>query len=217
VDRIIVIPRANAVPSVVQEAMSQYQLPPSEASILEIAKREIDAEPGDSFDFRDITRIGTRVAKRFSTISFGPDAQRPTVAKRGHTEFARTAPIFVVTKDANQPHEVIGVVLEPTADPRIGPDSQGDVYTAEQVAQACDNFAGGLGVQHQQAIHSGARITRSWIQLADDFTSFPTPVYAGTWLMRWEITDPALWDQIVAGNLTGFSIGGTANRQPLAA
>jgi DNA adenine methylase len=41
-----------------------------------------------------------------------------------------------------------------------------------------------------------------------------TQVRKGTWLLAVRVLDDALWGQIKAGELSGFSIGGSAVRNP---
>jgi len=143
-----------------------------------------------------------------------PANERPfIVAKRADGTVAiRSESTFRILKDTDGKHELLGVILQPTT--RTGPDAQGDIYDEETVAGACDNFAGGMGFQHTASIVDGAKITRNWIALSDDFSVPDQPIYRGSWLQRWEITDPGLWEKISSGAITGFSIGGVSTVSP---
>jgi len=111
---------------------------------------------------------------------------------------------------------VLGVVLEPTLELNK-PDSQGDVYSAEDVRQAAFNFMQKhqtMGIQHEEAAGGKIRILESWIQ-RDNTTIDGQEIAAGTWLMGVRIVDDELWAAVKSGAFTGFSIGGVAQRTPV--
>lgn len=113
---------------------------------------------------------------------------------------------------------VLGVVLEPTLELNK-PDSQGDVYSAEDVRQAAYNFmqkSQTIGIQHKSTAGDKIKILESWIQ-RDDTTIDGQKIYAGTWLMGVRIVDDDLWAAVKDGSFTGFSIGGVAQRTPVGA
>jgi DNA adenine methylase len=47
-----------------------------------------------------------------------------------------------------------------------------------------------------------------------DFTLGDTPVRKGTWLLGVRVLGDELWEKVKSGELTGFSIGGSARRVP---
>lgn len=113
---------------------------------------------------------------------------------------------------------VLGVVLEPTLELNK-PDSQNDVYSAEDVRQAAYNFMENyqtIGIQHTKAAGDKIKILESWIQ-RDDTVIDGQEVAAGTWLLGVRIVDDDLWEAVKDGSFTGFSIGGIAQRAPLEA
>jgi DNA adenine methylase len=47
-----------------------------------------------------------------------------------------------------------------------------------------------------------------------EFTIGEVHVKKGTWIMAVRVIDDALWESVKTGDLTGFSIGGSARRVP---
>lgn len=105
-------------------------------------------------------------------------------------------------------HYVTGVVYEPMTE-----DSQGNFMTEAEITKAAYYFAknsGQVDVQHSFEPLKGSAVVESWIAKAD-FSIDGEPVKAGTWLMTVEVTDPAVWESIEKGDITGFSMGGVGN------
>jgi len=111
---------------------------------------------------------------------------------------------------------VLGIVLEPTLE--MGqPDSQNDVYSAAEIEKAAHNWMQRykqLGVQHKEKADNRIEILESYIQRGDTVVNGQI-VKSGTWCMAVRVVDDQLWADVKAGNFTGFSIGGMANRQPV--
>lgn len=111
---------------------------------------------------------------------------------------------------------VLGIVLESTLE--IGePDSQNDVYSAEDVRRAAYNFMQSyqtIGIQHKTAAGDKIKILESWIA-REDSTIDGQVIKAGTWLLGVRVVDDDLWQAIKNGSFTGFSIGGIAQRAVL--
>ena len=106
---------------------------------------------------------------------------------------------------------VLGIVLEPEV-----VDAQGDIYSADEVRQAAHRFMaeyGGLGLQHQLRVNDQVKILESYIA-PSDLKLGETDVRKGTWLMAVRVLSDELWQRVRAGELTGFSIGGSARRSP---
>ena len=64
--------------------------------------------------------------------------------------------------------------------------------------------------------HSGvakASIIESYIA-PTDFKCNGQVVKSGSWVMAVKIHDPALWQAVKKGDITGFSIAGTGTRTP---
>lgn len=106
---------------------------------------------------------------------------------------------------------VLGVVLEPETK-----DSQGDIYSAEEVRRAAHEYmekAGNLGKQHSELANDKMKILETYIT-PGDFTLDDQQVKKGTWLMGIRVVDDGLWSDVKKGSFTGFSIGGSAQRSP---
>ena len=106
---------------------------------------------------------------------------------------------------------VLGIVLEPET-----VDSQGDIYSADEVARAAhgwmENFQN-CGFMHKTLVNENVKPVESYIA-PTDFELGGQTIKAGTWLLCVHVLNDAIWKQIKAGELTGFSIGGVAQRVP---
>lgn len=115
---------------------------------------------------------------------------------------------IIVSKAADQ-QIVYGVVSEPNVI-----DLQGDRLSKSEIRAACHKF-----MQTGQRIgkeHSGvakASIIESYIA-PTDFKCNGQVVKSGSWVMAVKIHDPALWQAVKKGDITGFSIAGTGTRTP---
>jgi hypothetical protein len=106
---------------------------------------------------------------------------------------------------------VLGIVLVPET-----VDSQGDIYSHEEVRKAAHEYmetAGNLGKQHTEIVTGKLKILETYLAPAD-FTMDEESVTKGTWLMGIRVVDDGLWDDVKKGAFSGFSIGGAAHRSP---
>lgn len=114
--------------------------------------------------------------------------------------------------EAEEEHYILGVVLEPEV-----LDSQGDIYSADEIRKSAhmfmQNFAN-IGLQHNGHINDKAKILESYIA-PTDFSLNEQTIRKGTWLLGARILDDELWQSIKKGEITGWSIGGSANRTPI--
>lgn len=111
-----------------------------------------------------------------------------------------------IIKSDSEAHFVTGIVYEPMVE-----DSQGNYMTAEEIEKSCYWFlknGGGNDLQHNFEPQQGVEVVESWIAKAD-FELAGEAIKKGTWLMTVEITDPAIFESIQKGDITGFSMGGT--------
>ena len=103
---------------------------------------------------------------------------------------------------------VLGVVLVPNE-----VDSQGDIYSEEEVRKAAHffmEFSPVLGLMHERTLpEAKIKILESYLAPVD-FDMEGQHVTEGTWLLAARVLDDALWAAIKAGRLTGWSIEGTA-------
>lgn len=113
-----------------------------------------------------------------------------------------------IKKSDGVKHVVYGVVLEPDVE-----DLQGDIISAEEIEQAAHNFMASyqIIVDRHEAM-ADARPVESYIAPID-FEMAGQTIKTGSWVMAVKIFNVDLWDKIVAGEYTGFSIGGRANAE----
>jgi len=113
--------------------------------------------------------------------------------------------------DPSDERYVLGIVLEPET-----VDAQGDIYSADEIRQAAHRFMeefGGLGLMHQLRVNDQVKVLESYLAPVE-FSLGEVAVKKGTWLLAVRILSDALWEQVKSGQLTGFSIGGSARKYP---
>lgn len=115
-----------------------------------------------------------------------------------------TAPLI-----ADQSQQIVyGVVLTPDQ-----VDSQGDTVTAQEIEKAAHKWL--VEYRKHDVQHDGNAAAmepvESFIAPADLSISGP-PVLKGAWVIGVHVNDAGTWDRVQKGELTGFSIGGTAER-----
>jgi hypothetical protein len=139
----------------------------------------------------------------------------------------RLAPVHLVTKAEPAPIEerfVLGLVLEPNdgATGPYKPDTQGDIYSAEAIREAAHNWMeqhGDVDLNHSwKALgKEKVRILESYLAPCDFDLGEGSDAYhvvKGTWLLGLRILDDAVWQDVKAGKIGAYSIGGTATRTP---
>lgn len=117
-----------------------------------------------------------------------------------------------IVKRSDEERFVLGVVLEPEA-----VDSQGDIYSADEVRQAAHRFmqeVQSVGLMHRQRVDSAVKIVESFIA-PENLTVGDTAIAKGTWLLGVRVLDDTLWSKVKSGELSGFSIGGSARKEPV--
>lgn len=130
---------------------------------------------------------------------------------------------------------VLGVVLEPNdgrGETEFDPDSQKDIYSAEEVRQTEQKFMEdfqNIGLMHRTLVNGKVKILESYIapvefyvaadgsavletELKEQDKSKFQKVKKGTWLLGLRIIDDKLWKEVRSGELEGLSIGGSARR-----
>ena len=113
--------------------------------------------------------------------------------------------------DPDDERYVLGVVLVPEQ-----VDAQGDIYSHEEVRQAAHRFMeefGGLGLMHQLRVNDQVKVLESYLA-PTDFQVGEVAVPKGTWMLAVRVQSDELWQRVKDGELTGFSIGGSARRVP---
>jgi 2'-5' RNA ligase len=103
---------------------------------------------------------------------------------------------------------VYGVVMHPGVY-----DSQGDVVDAAEIEKAAHRYLAESrlhDVQHAEEQVEAVPV-ESFIAPCD-MEYAGRPVLKGSWVMAVHVADADVWGQVAKGELTGFSIGGTAER-----
>lgn len=102
---------------------------------------------------------------------------------------------------------VYGIVLEPDE-----VDSQDDTVTAKEIEKAAHNYAMTpmvIGDSHVK--EAAAKPVETFIYNPEILKE----VKPGSWLIAVKVQDDELWKMIKAGEMTGFSIGALAKRNPV--
>lgn len=109
------------------------------------------------------------------------------------------------------------VIEEPDGEPLV--DRQGDVILEDDLLAAAHHFmskSGELGYNHVLKTGIG-RIVESVVFTRDVKKALGLPASFPTgWYIVAKVTDPDVWSQVKAGQLTSFSIGGSGKRVPMA-
>lgn len=106
---------------------------------------------------------------------------------------------------------VYGVVLEPD-----GVDAQNDTISAGEIRAAAHKFMEdfqNIGLQHMRFVNGKVKILESFI-VPEDVRIGGELVKAGTWVFGVRVLCNEIWKAVKDGLLTGFSIGGSAVREP---
>ncbi len=129
---------------------------------------------------------------------------------------------YKVQKANRHKQLVYGVVLEPDV-----LDSQNDYMLSTQVERAAHNYM-------KKSLRGKANVSKLQHRTMGFFKNKPSvvPVESyiapmdfsydgqeivkkGTWVMVLHVEDPNVWDDVLSGNYTGLSIGGTGIRQEM--
>ncbi|MCP4677375.1 MAG: hypothetical protein GY854_18045, partial [Deltaproteobacteria bacterium] len=170
--------------------------------------RGLDSEFLDQLIFANYALTDELESQHRASIeknNIDPAPERETL-----TSFTKSIPILKGTRPGDERY-VLGVVLEPEI-----VDAQNEIYSKEEIRRVAHRFLeefGGLGLQHSFRINNLVKILESYLTPAG-FTIAKKEIPEGTWLLAVRILDDELWDQVVKGELTGFSVGGSAIEVP---
>ncbi len=133
------------------------------------------------------------------------------VASNKNGSDSKDAEFKILSKaDSEEERTVFGIVLEPETI-----DSQNDIYSEDEIRKTAYRFMERyqqFGLMHDRIISS---ILPLECYLAPvDFEINGQSVKKGTWLLRVRVLDDEIWRKVKSGELTGFSIGGSAMRTP---
>jgi hypothetical protein len=116
---------------------------------------------------------------------------------------------------------VIGGVLEPNdgVDGPLNPDSDGDIYSAEDIRKTAHGWAmkGFVPGIHHLSVAKGKISTVESYIAPQDLTIGKTTFRKGTWIMAAKIIDDDLWAKVKKGELAAWSIEGLGLRTPVEA
>lgn len=118
--------------------------------------------------------------------------------------FQKEIKVFINKEEAAQ-QLVYGLVYEPGVE-----DAHGDFMTAEEIEKAAHGFmkdARNIDKQHDFSAGVG-EVVESYIAPAD-FTLGEQEITKGSWIMVTKASDE-IWEEIQKGNITGYSMAGTA-------
>ena len=114
-----------------------------------------------------------------------------------------------IVKADSEAHHVTGIVYEPMCE-----DTDGEYMTADEIEKAAHWYlknAGDVDIQHCFIKADGIDVVESSVAKCD-MEIEGTPIKKGTWLMTMEVNNQGVWDSITKGDITGFSMGGVAER-----
>ena len=128
-------------------------------------------------------------------------SKKPSPKKKFN--FERKIPIMKVDPDK---HIIYGIVYSP-----YERDSQGDWAMPNEIREAAHKFLRDyrtIKLQHQRKAED-CSVVESYVLYGDE-DLFGKHLKGGTWIMAIEIKNSEIWDMVVKGELTGFSMAGTA-------
>lgn len=135
----------------------------------------------------------------------------PSPAAAQTYAFAKALPIVENKCDERF---LLGVVLEPDV-----VDAHQDIYGAEDIRKAAHGFMENsqqLGHMHRWQLNDQVKIVESYL-LPEDCKMAGVWLRKGTWMLGVRVLDNELWASVRRNEITGFSVGGVANRVPLTA
>lgn len=126
--------------------------------------------------------------------------------RNGNTSFEAHGRILK-SESKKDTHFVTGIAYEP-----LVADTDDNYMTAEEIEKMAHWFMKNgrmVDEQHSFDPNTKCEIVESWIA-NEDTEIGGQPVTKGTWLIKIEVGDSAMWEKIQNGELSGLSIGGMA-------
>lgn len=117
---------------------------------------------------------------------------------------------FVEIKKADEVLKIVyGEVYKP-----MEPDTDGDFMTEETIRKAAHNFMKKMRLNKIDTNHDNnlvsAMVVESFIARSDDTIFVPN-----SWVIGVHIEDDTIWEQVIKGDLNGFSMQGTGMSTPV--
>ena len=150
----------------------------------------------------------TEVKVSFVSLVDRPANKRQFLIAKGENGVEKQIPTEhrIIKRDDEQ-HYLTGIVYEP-----MKKDAHDNFMTAEEIAKAAHwyaKFGNNVDRQHDFEPLEKVRVVESYI-VPVDMTIGEELVTKGTWVMVVEVEDSEIWDAVVKGEITGFSLAGTA-------
>lgn len=189
------------------------------ARVRVIAKDDAPAAGDEGDDGDPVTENGAAVS---GPTSRGVHVDKPL--KTISISYAGQRKRMKVVKAETMRQIVYGVVLEPHTE-----DSQGDVVSPEHVELGAHRYLK-KAVRGQSSVHRVQHGRRGFFKSGGGLVpveSFIAPcdfsyrpggeiIKKGSWVLAAHVEDPKLWQDILDGKFTGWSMGGKGERRPLA-
>lgn len=172
--------------------------------------REHGFTPHITLAYADLNATVPNLQVTFDTVSLVLGGERTDFPLYG-TYAEWVVPLWKADIEGDVPPDdrvVYGVVLQPGV-----ADSQGDTLTAREIEKACWRYmveSRKQDVQHNEQ-EAPVDVVECFIA-PHEMVVAGHPVLKGSWVMASHIRDDALWAGVQKGELTGYSIGGTAIR-----
>lgn len=123
------------------------------------------------------------------------------------TEIKKTVTFI---EKAHKEHIVYGIVYEPEIE-----DTQGDSATIDEIEKACHGFMldyQNYNIEHEDSLTQAVKVIESYIAPVD-FLLGSQQVKKGSWVLASKVLNNELWDAIEKGEISGYSMEGTAVRE----
>lgn len=141
-------------------------------------------------------------------VDFISLVKRPATGKSLFLKGEQPVHVFEFTKNNDELMRAYGIVYSPGIT-----DLQGDTADAPTIRKAADAFmqkgiSQRVDIEHSFTPTDAAYVAESWLVRKGDplFPEEPD----GAWAVGVQVTDPMLWNQLKKGEITGFSMAGTA-------
>ena len=158
---------------------------------------------GNATGYARIEYMGPSESVHTFTDTYG---QKVTDTAQHSDQIFVTSEIF---KADDEKRLVTGIVMEPGEF-----DAHGDITMSETIETAAYVYmlnSQVVGDQHSQPAPDGVKLVESYIA-PQDLVIGGEEVKEGSWIMTVYVEDDEMWDAVKAGNYTGFSIGGFAQK-----
>lgn len=139
---------------------------------------------------------------------------RSDVSKVKKTDAKSRAVRILKSEETKEERIIFGVVLVPN-----DVDAQGDIYDEEEVRKAAysymEVYGGNIKLMHRgEPLDDGTKVLETYLSKQEERHGnevFPK----GTWFMGARVGNDELWAEVKEGKWTGWSMGGTAVKEPL--